>query len=105
MLAQVGLSRLLGVKKGHHAAQWFNRISRMSLDFVICRPDAQVLVAIELDDASHQTVARQAADQKKDQALASAGIRLIRWQVSSIPDLETIKTAILNQPALSGPSD
>ena len=36
VLAQVQLSRLLGVKKGHNYQAWFNRINRMSADFVVC---------------------------------------------------------------------
>lgn len=47
----------------------------------------------ELDDQSHQKAERQAADAKKDRALSSAGIRLIRWQVRAMPDLEAIKAA------------
>ncbi|MCX8146832.1 MAG: DUF2726 domain-containing protein, partial [Azovibrio sp.] len=36
ILAQVQLSRLLGVKKGNNYQAWLNRINRMSADFVVC---------------------------------------------------------------------
>src|SRR5438477_10838624 len=52
VLAQVQLSRMLGVKKGTNYQSWLNRISQMSADFVICAKDATVLAVIELDDAS-----------------------------------------------------
>jgi len=93
VFAQVQLSRLLGVKKGHDYRAWLNRINRMSADFVVCRKDGSVVAVIELDDQSHQKAERQAADTKKDRALSSAGIRLIRWQVKAMPDLEAIKAA------------
>jgi very-short-patch-repair endonuclease len=93
VFAQVQLSRLLGVKKGHDYRAWLNRINRMSADFVVCRKDGSVVAVIELDDQSHQKAERQAADAKKDRALSSAGIRLIRWQVKAMPDLEAIKAA------------
>lgn len=107
VLAQVGLSRLLGVKKGHDFNQWFNRISRMSVDFVVCNKDSSILAVIELDDASHARPDRQAADAKKDQALAAAGIRILRWQVQSLPDVAQIQQQLgltnpgnqANQPA------
>jgi hypothetical protein len=35
VLAQVQLSQLLGVKKGHNFQSWHNRINRMSVDFVV----------------------------------------------------------------------
>ena len=54
ILAQVGLSRLLGVKRGYNFAAWNNRINRMSADFVVCAKDASVVAVIELDDASHE---------------------------------------------------
>jgi hypothetical protein len=36
VLAQVQVSRVLGVKKGFGFNEWNNRINRMSYDFVIC---------------------------------------------------------------------
>lgn len=91
VLAQVGLSRILGVKKGNNFQSWYNRINRMSADFVVCTKDARVAAVIELDDSSHQQADRRAADAKKDKALGSAGIQVIRWQATSLPDAETIK--------------
>ena len=95
VLAQVGLSRILGVKKGHKVHEWNNRINRMSADFVICRKDASVLAVIELDDKSHQKADRKAADTKKDKALAAAGIKVIRWTPGNIPDEAGIRAAII----------
>jgi len=96
VLAQVQLSRLLGVKKGNNYQAWFNRINRMSADFVVCNKDSSIVAVIELDDATHQREARQAADAKKDKALTSADIRVIRWQVKAIPDIATIQSSILS---------
>ncbi len=92
ILAQVQLSRFLGVKKGNNYQSWSNRINRMSADFVVCNKDSSVVAVIELDDSSHARADRQAADAKKDKALGSAGVRIIRWQVNAIPDSETIQS-------------
>lgn len=93
VLAQVGLSRILGVKKGNNFGEWFNRINRMSADFVLCSKDSSIVAVIELDDASHERTDRRAADAKKDKALSSAGIRVVRWHVKSIPDESAIQAA------------
>ncbi len=95
ILAQVQLSRLLGVKKGNNYQAWFNRINRMSADFVVCNKDSSIVAVIELDDATHQKEDRQAADAKKDKALASADVRVIRWQAKTIPDVATIQSTFL----------
>lgn len=100
ILAQVQLSRLLGVKKGNNYQTWFNRIHQMSADFVVCNKDFSVVAVIELDDKSHQREDRREADKKKDKALSSAGIRIVRWHVKQIPDEAEIKAAILRNPAL-----
>lgn len=100
VLAQVQLSRFLGVKKGHNYQSWSNRINRMSADFVICKKDASIVAVIELDDSTHQKLNRQVADNKKDKALEAAEIKVVRWQAKSIPDLSEIKAAFIAQPPL-----
>ena len=97
VLAQVQLSRVLGVKKGFNFHQWNNRINRMSYDFLVCGKDSTVLAAIELDDRSHESAARVAADAKKERASASAGIPLIRWNVKALPNDTDIRSAVLSQ--------
>ena len=97
VLAQVQMSRVLGVKKGYSFHEWNNRINRMSYDFVVCARDSTVIAAIELDDSSHDSASRIATDYKKNQATASAGIRLIRWHVRALPDAETIQAAFADE--------
>jgi len=95
VLAQVQLSRLVGVKKGANAQSWLNRISRMSADYVICTKDSSAIAVVELDDASHQSGKRIAADAKKDGALKAAGINVFRWFVSELPDEAAIRATLL----------
>jgi hypothetical protein len=97
VLAQVQLSRVLGVKPGHNVQSWNNRINRMSLDFLICQKDSSIVAAIELDDRSHNLESRKEQDIKKNGALAAAGVRLIRWQVNALPDEATIQKVCLQQ--------
>jgi len=93
VLAQVQLSRLLGVKKTNNYQAWLNRISQLSADFVVCKKDSSVVAVIELDDATHQKEGRKAADAKKNKALSSAGVPILRWQAKAIPDVAAIQGA------------
>ena len=93
VLAQVQLSRVLGVKQGFNFHEWNNRINRMSLDFVVCHKDSTIVAAVELDDKSHEQAARKVADDKKEKALSAAGITLIRWRVNALPDEAAIRLA------------
>jgi len=104
VLAQVQMSRVLGVKKGFRFHEWNNRINRMSYDFVICDKAATVIAAIELDDKSHERDDRRETDAKKSKATTDAGVRLIRWNVKSLPDELTIQRELnANDPAHNGP--
>lgn len=93
VLAQVQASRLLGVKKGANFGVWNNRINRLSLDFVVCLKDSTVVAVVELDDSSHERADRREADQRKERALKSAGVVLIRWSVKALPDEAAIRAA------------
>ena len=97
VLAQVQLLQLLILKRGRRSYEAFNRISRLSLDFVILNPDTSLVAAIELDDATHEREDRRWADARKNHALMSAGVPLIRWKAKSLPDAAAISAA-LNTP-------
>lgn len=98
VLAQVQVSRVLGVKKGFNFYEWNNRIDRMSYDFVVCAMDASVIAVIELDDKSHESESRRRADAKKNRATSAAGIRFIRWSVKAMPDQDAIREAFSDWP-------
>jgi hypothetical protein len=85
IFTQVQLSRILGVKDGYSEYEWFNKINRMSVDFVVCDGRSNIVACIELDDRSHQRESRKKADAKKDLSLSSAGITIIRWNVRQMP--------------------
>ncbi|MDD5065310.1 MAG: DUF2726 domain-containing protein [Phycisphaerae bacterium] len=90
IFSQVQLSRLLGVGKGSDFIFWFNKINRMSVDFVICDKSSQIISIIELDDKTHDLEDRKIADLKKNKAISDAGIKLIRWYVGSLPSVADI---------------
>ena len=92
VFTQVQLSQILAVEKGNNFGTWYGRISRMSVDFVICNKSTEVIALVELDDSSHHASDRQKADQKKDKACADAGLTIIRWK--QIPDRNEIRKAL-----------
>ncbi len=57
----------------------WNKISRKHLDFVVCDPRTLVpVLAIELDDRSHQRQNRRERDSFLDDTLSQAGLPLLR---------------------------
>lgn len=94
VLPQVQLLQALRFKRGRWNAGIANRISQLSVDFLIVKPDTSIVAAVELDDTSHARQNRQAADARKTHALKSAGIPLLRWTVRQIPDVPAITAAL-----------
>lgn len=94
VLAQVQLLQVLKFKRGARSQATLNRISQLSLDFLIVNPDTSVVTAIELDDSTHEREDRKRADARKAHALESAGIPLIRWVAARPPNDDVIRTAI-----------
>ena len=63
------------------------------MDFLVCSKDSTVVLAIELDDNTHTKKSRIKVDSTKNKALGDAGIRIVRWNVKSMPDVDAIKSA------------
>lgn len=99
ILAQVQLLQVLQFQRARRSQGIFNRISQLSLDFLILNPDTSLVAAIELDDATHTREDRRHADARKSHALESAGVPLIRWNVKSLPDAAAILAALSAKPA------
>ena len=81
------------VKQDYRAA--LSVIQRKSVDFLICNKEYyEPMVAIELDDSSHNTPSRRRRDEVVDGICKSAGMPLVRvrWQPSYSANelLETI---------------
>lgn len=85
IFTQVQVSRVLEVPSNKDTYYWFNFISRLSYDFVICRVDSTPIAAIEIDDATHNRPDRVEADNRKDLATLAAGVAMIRWKVGETP--------------------
>ena len=76
---KVRLADLLFVARPHENMAFVNRISSKHIDFLICESsDMRPVVAIELDDASHNREDRRERDEFVDEALAAASLPLLR---------------------------
>ncbi len=74
----------------------FLKISQKHFDWVLCHPTTfEPILAIELDDSSHQWDKRQQkADAAKNQAAAEAGLRLVRIPWARAYDEDALRDRI-----------
>jgi len=82
VFVQVPLAALIEVRASDRKAQTaqYNRIDRKRVDFVLVDPKTLVVQAVvELDDRSHFLDDRRLRDELVDEAVAKAGIKIIRF--------------------------
>lgn len=84
LLAKVRLADAIAVdetKTGIRTSAWwkaFNGISSKHIDFLLCNPvTTKPILAIELDDATHQRKDRKARDENVDAACKTAGLAIL----------------------------
>lgn len=94
---KVRLADLLYIPKGVSSRQsYFNRIQSKHVDFVICKRRLMVpLLAIELDDKSHQRNDRIERDEFLDQALEDAMLPIIRVKASDSYNVNDLRERIM----------
>lgn len=96
IFAMVRIADLLSVPKGtKNHRSWLNKILSKHIDFVLCDKDnLEVMVGIELDDASHLRPARRQRDQFVNAAFADAGLPLLRVPVADHYDRSSLRKLI-----------
>lgn len=94
VFAQVALSQLVVVKSGKENGIYRNKIYKKVIDFVVCRTDTSIVASFELDGNSHDMPARSKSDVDKENALAAAGIKLIRINTKNLPNGSQLKALI-----------
>ena len=94
--AMVRLADLIQVRpKTPKFQSWQNRIHAKHVDFLLCdHGTMEAKLALELDDKTHERPDRQDRDQFVDQALADAGLPLLRIDVGESYDPAILRNSI-----------
>lgn len=87
VLAQVAMSAIMTAST--QAAR--NRFDRKVIDFVVCNKAFEVVAVVELDDSSHR--GKEAADDRRDKLVKSAGYRAVRF--TSVPSADRARAVVL----------
>jgi len=87
VFAKVRLLDLLSVKAGEGRQAAFNRVQAKQIDFLLCeRGTSRPVLALELDDSSHQQSSRQARDAFVEEVLEVIGLPALRVPVTRTYD-------------------
>jgi predicted transcriptional regulator len=102
IFAHVRLADVINIHRKHRGFERrrrFMKISQDHLDFVVCDAQTNVVAAIELDDASHNTSQRARGDRLKDECLAAAGIPLKRFSATRLPRPDQVREGVFGSKA------
>lgn len=83
IIPQAHLSMFLEHRiKGQSWNGALNKIDRKSIDFLICTNDMSPLIAVELDDSTHNQPRRKERDNFVNSIISDAGISLLRFRTN-----------------------
>ncbi len=90
VLPQVAFSHFLEPQVPQTAAFSARQaIAEKSADFLIVTRDFGIVALVELDDSTHSKI----KDQKRDDMVKTAGIKVVRWPVKDMPTQEQVRHA------------
>ncbi len=94
---QVHIASVLEVIKGQpNFMAWFNKIIRKSFDFVIFdKQNLNALLAIELDDPSHNQPERRQRDSFVNEAVKASDLNILHIKPKENYDMQELKQQIL----------
>jgi hypothetical protein len=95
VFAKVRLSDVVYVNRGTTERQSFlNRIIQKHVDFILCDGALSPILAIELDDSSHDSASRSERDEFVDSVLAAAGLPLLHVRAKHGYVLEEVRQTL-----------
>jgi len=97
LFTKVSQSDLVYVKEKDNSRRmtFFNKISRKHIDFVVCdKLTAEPLIAIELDDSSHNRQDRIHRDQEVDKIFKDASFPLVRFKAKRGYSIDEVRNKL-----------
>jgi very-short-patch-repair endonuclease len=86
VFSQVSMSQIFHIQKNKkNGFTQINEIGKKSIDFLLCRKDTSMVLAIELNGPMHEKEEQKTSDEKKRATLEQAGIPLIIFKPDEIP--------------------
>ena len=90
VFSQVSMSQLFHITNDRKQEQ-LKDIGKKSVDFLLCREDTSIVVAIELNGPTHEQKTQIFSDNQKMNALEGAGIPLIIFKPGEIPNVPELR--------------
>lgn len=92
---KVSLKDIVFVARPQENRAYFNRINQKHVDFLLCTPVALTpVLAIELDDASHQRADRVQRDEFVERVFVQVGLPLLRFPAQRDYNLREVRAAL-----------
>lgn len=91
VFSQVSMSQIFHIQSYRkNGFIQLGEIGRKSVDFLLCRKDTSIILAIELNGPTHDAEAQKIGDEKKRAALEEAGIPLVIFKPDEMPESEQL---------------
>lgn len=105
ILFYIALSKFLDVKAGVNYKKNLKEISKMTVDFLVCKKDFSVVAAFDLDKPFLKDKSNREAYNKKIRVLQAADISIIKWNNENTLDAKKIKENVNEKDLEKFPSE
>ena len=95
VMYQVAVYQTIKIQNSSENIKIWNKLNRLTFDFVVIDNESNVVVILELDDKTHLRADSLKRDQKKNDLIKYLGKPLLRFQSSNFPSLEELRDSIL----------
>jgi predicted RNA-binding Zn-ribbon protein involved in translation (DUF1610 family) len=93
---KVSLKDLFYVARPDKNISYNNQINQKHVDFVLCDPSTlKPILAVELDDSSHQRADRASRDEFVNRVFQDAGLPLLRFPVKPSYPIQEIRSSVM----------
>jgi hypothetical protein len=94
IIPQVKISSLVYVSGTKNYKTYLNKIDRKTIDFVLFNSQFSPIIAIELDDSSHNNLSRKERDDFVDKVMNAISLKIVHIKASYNYNLEEINKLI-----------
>lgn len=94
IVPQVKISNIAFVSSGKNRQAYLNKIDRKTIDFVLFDKQFSPIIAIELDDSSHDNEDRKIRDGFVDKIMETIGLKIVHVKTASTYNLEELNDLI-----------
>ncbi|MDZ4146385.1 MAG: DUF2726 domain-containing protein [Burkholderiales bacterium] len=95
VMPQVAIARFVNVSRRTSYRAWYDKIGHRCVDFLVCNPDGEAVVVVELDELEGIKPSYGRVVQRKARVLAAAQVPILHWVSTDLPSAAAVREQLM----------